>query len=88
MSYQFIFINGQPDAQQIQQMATAIAPRDGQDTTTTSPAPQVHQFALPAPGALQSQDQATQPGPQATNGSARKLVHYASIIRGSSFPTG
>ena len=51
MSYQFIFINGQPDVQQIQQMATTLAPREGQETTTTSSAPQVHQIALPAPGA-------------------------------------
>ena len=36
---------------------------------------------------LQSQDQTTQPGPKATNGPARELVHYASIIRGSSLPT-
>ena len=63
MSYQFIFINGQPDVQQIQQMATAIAPRDGQDTTTTS-APQVHQFALPAPGASSLRIRPPNPGPR------------------------
>jgi len=70
MSYQFVFINGQPDAQQIQQMAMAIAPRDGQATTFSAGSA----VCATCPRRIQSQDQATQPGPQARNGSPRKLV--------------
>ena len=64
MSYQFIFINRQPDVQQIQQMATTLAPREGQETTTTSSAPQVHQIALPAPGASSLRIRPSNPGPR------------------------
>ena len=64
MSYQFTFINGQPDVQQIQQMATTLAPREGQETTTTSSAPQVHQIALPAPGASSLRIRPPNPGPR------------------------
>ena len=45
-------------------MATALAWRDGQETTTTSSAAQVHQFALPAPGDSSLRIRPPSPGPR------------------------
>ena len=88
MSYQFIFINGQPDAQQIQQMATALAPRDGQETTTTSSAPQVHQFALPAPDDSSLRIRPPNPGPRPQTAPPGNLSIMPALSGDQASPSG
>ena len=88
MSYQFIFINGQPDAQQIQQMATALAWRDGQETTTTSSAPQVHQFALPAPDDSSLRIKPPNPGPRPQTAPPGNLSIMPALSGDQASPSG
>ena len=63
MSYQFIFINGQPDAQNIQQMAAAVAPLGEQAATSTTPTPRA-QLVAPQVNPVSVASPATAPLPR------------------------
>ena len=52
MSYQFIFIQGQPDAQQIQQVAATAAPPGAHTTTLVTGTPRAQLLAPPVNPAL------------------------------------
>ena len=81
MSYQFIFITGQPDAQNIQQMAAAVAPVGEQAATSATPALRAQLLAPqanPAPVASTATAPSLRPKGSKTTSktSVKPTIHY------------
>ena len=81
MSYQFIFITGQPDAQNIQHMAAAVAPVGEQAATSATPALRAQLLAPqanPAPVACPATAPSLRPKGSKTTSktSVKPTIHY------------